>query len=83
MAKGDYSKALLRKIVIANIIFTTVVLLIFYKTGLEPTAVCAGWYGFWGIEVWKMAHIKTEKIKGERYGDESDSEYSDSAGSDI
>ena len=51
MAKGDYSKALLRKIVIANIIFTTVVLLIFYRTGLEPTAVCAGWYGFWGIEV--------------------------------
>lgn len=39
--------------------------LYFIGQGLEPTAVCTGWYGLWGVEVWKMANIKTEKIRGE------------------
>lgn len=73
MKKGEYSKALLKKIILANIIFTVIVLFIFYKTGLEPIAVCTGWYGFWGVEVWKMANIKTEKIRGENNGYESNS----------
>lgn len=82
MKKGDYSKALLKKIILANVIFTALVLFIFYKTGLEPMAVCTGWYGFWGVEVWKMANIKTEKIRGEQNnGYENNSEYSDSSGS--
>ena len=61
----DFSKSLVLAIVAANIVFTVAVLWVFLQTGSEPTALVAAWFAFTTGELWLLAGIKKEKLKGE------------------
>ena len=72
--KGDYSKMIVSFVIVANVIFTALVLITFWKTGMEPQALIAAWFGFTTIELWSLAGItkKKEETKQKeiRYGDD-------------
>jgi hypothetical protein len=57
------SKILVPLIIILNIIFTAVILWIFYKTHTEPTTLITCWFGFTTGELWLLATIKKVKVK--------------------
>ena len=61
----DFSKSLVLAIVAANVIFTAAVLWVFLRTGSEPAALVAAWFAFTTGELWLLAGIKKEKLKGE------------------
>ena len=72
--KSDYSKMIVSFVIVANVIFTLLVLFIFLTTGQEPSSLIAAWFGFTTIELWSLAGItkKKEETKQKeiRYGDE-------------
>lgn len=71
--KGKYSKVLVTLVIALNIGFTIAVLVVFRKTGAEPTALVAAWFSFTTGELWLMASIKKMKVKkGATRKDESD-----------
>ncbi len=59
--KGRFSKAIVLSVIVANVIFTVVVLTLFRKTSNEPSALIASWFAFTTVEVWSLAKIKTTK----------------------
>lgn len=59
--KGRFSKAIVLSVIVANVIFTVVVLALFRKTSNEPSALIASWFAFTTVEVWSLAKIKTTK----------------------
>lgn len=63
----NFSKKLITLIIAANIIFTAIILYIFYKIGNEPSSLIIAWFGFWGVEVWALARIKQTELKGEEH----------------
>jgi hypothetical protein len=67
LKKGDdymrFSKIIVASIVIANIVFTAVVLLIFLKTSVEPTSLIVAWFAFTTGELWALAGIKKTETK--------------------
>ena len=60
---GNFSKALVVGIVMANVIFTSVVLGVFLQTGSEPVALIGAWFAFTTGELWLLAGIKRSKIE--------------------
>ena len=52
-------------VILLNIIFTIVVLYIFYKVKTEPVVLIGAWFSFTTVEVWQLASIKKHKLKGE------------------
>lgn len=62
------TKFIVLLIVLLNIIFTSVVLYIFFKVGNEPTALIVAWFAFTTGELWLLAQIKIKKeeIKNDR-----------------
>jgi len=46
-----------------NTVFTVAVLVIFNRTGAEPTALIAAWFGFTTVELWALAGIKKREIE--------------------
>jgi hypothetical protein len=63
MKKGDFSKILVVLIIVLNIIFTTTVLWIFDRTGVEPSSLIAAWFSFTTGELWFLSSIKKKKVK--------------------
>jgi hypothetical protein len=65
MKKPKFSKLLIAVIVALNIIFTSAVLIVFYHTSNEPTALVGAWFSFTTIELLSIAGIKKKKIEKE------------------
>jgi hypothetical protein len=65
MKKGKFSKVLVPFIIISNILFTLVILYIFYFTGREPSTLIISWFGFTTGELGMLAGIKARKVKKE------------------
>jgi threonine/homoserine efflux transporter RhtA len=57
------SKILVPIIILLNIIFTGIILWIFYKTQTEPTELIRCWFAFTTGELWFLATIKKAKVK--------------------
>jgi len=65
-----FSKAIVTLVVLLNTVFTVAVLVIFNRTGAEPTALIAAWFGFTTVELWALAGIKKKEV--ERYSDKEE-----------
>ena len=65
----DFSKALVVGIIFANIVFTVAVLWVFLRTGSEPQVLIGAWFAFTAGELWLLAGIKREKIRGGKKND--------------
>ena len=61
--KGAFSKALVLGIIIANILFTVGVLVVFWHTMSEPSVLVASWFAFTTGELSLCAMIKSSKVK--------------------
>lgn len=61
--KGQYSKFWVSFIISCNILFTVVVLIAFFKTGMEPSTLIGAWFSFTTVELWQLARIKKAKIR--------------------
>ncbi|HEY9746684.1 MAG TPA: hypothetical protein V6C99_10755 [Oculatellaceae cyanobacterium] len=59
---GRFSKFIVSLVILLNIAFTVAVLFIFYRIGVEPTALIAAWFGFTTAELWALAGIKKKEI---------------------
>ena len=58
-----FSKAIVALVIALNVFFSVAVLFIFYRVGLEPTALIAAWFGFTTVELWALAGIKKREIE--------------------
>ena len=58
----DFSKWVVAGMLCANLVFTSVVLYIFFTRGVEPTTLIQAWYGLLGAELGILGWIKTRKI---------------------
>ena len=58
-----FSKAIVSLVILLNAAFTVAVLYIFYRIGVEPTALIAAWFGFTTVELWALAGIKKREIE--------------------
>ncbi len=58
-----FSKAIVSLVILLNAAFTVAVLYIFYRIGVEPTALIAAWFGFTTVELWALAGIKKKEIE--------------------
>ena len=58
-----FSKFVVTLVILLNTAFTVAVLFIFYRVGLEPTALIAAWFGFTTVELWALAGIKKREIE--------------------
>ena len=58
-----FSKAIVSLVILLNAAFTVAVLFIFYRIGVEPTALIAAWFGFTTVELWALAGIKKKEIE--------------------
>ena len=62
MTKNAFSKFIILLVIVLNIIFTGVVLYIFYKVGQEPGVLIGCWFAFTTGELWMLASIKKTKV---------------------
>lgn len=58
-----FSKLIVTLVILLNAAFTGAVLYIFYRIGVEPTALIAAWFGFTTVELWALAGIKKREIE--------------------
>ena len=58
-----YSKLIVALVILLNVAFTASVLVIFYRTGLEPQATIAAWFAFTTGELWLLSKIERDKQK--------------------
>ena len=56
--KARFSKKVVAAIVLLNAAFTIAVLVIFAKTGAEPSVLIGAWFAFTTGELWACASIK-------------------------
>lgn len=61
--KGKFAKRIISFVIGANVIFTILVLYLFFKTGLEPQTLITTWFAFTTVEVWQLAKIKMKKVE--------------------
>lgn len=59
-----FSKKIVALVILLNTVFTGVVLYLFLRTGSEPTALIGAWFAFTTVELWTLAGITKEKLKG-------------------
>ena len=59
-----FSKVIVGLVIAANVAFTVAVLYIFLLTGAEPVALIAAWFTFTTGELFFLAGIEKEKMKG-------------------
>lgn len=69
MVSGEFSKLTVATILLLNVIFTVAVLYIYLQVGSEPTALIGAWFAFTAGELWLLAGIKREKIRGGKSND--------------
>ena len=60
-AGGQYSKMIVSFVILANVIFTFLVLVTFWRTGSEPSTLIGAWFTFTTVELWNLARIKGKK----------------------
>lgn len=60
---GSFSKQTLKMIFRDLKIFVILVLLIVWKTGVEPSSLILAVFGFMSVEVWQLARIKISDNK--------------------
>jgi len=58
-----FSKLIVTLVILLNVTFAVAVLYIFYRIGVEPTALIAAWFGFTTVELWALAGIKKKEIE--------------------
>jgi len=63
--KNRFSKGIVGLIVVLNVLFSTAVLVVFWHTSTEPSALIVAWFGFTTGELWLLSGIKKSKIKKE------------------
>lgn len=63
--KNMFSKFIVFLVIILNIIFTSAVLYVFFKTGSEPITLVGCWFAFTTGELWMLSSIKKSKVKKE------------------
>jgi hypothetical protein len=61
-----YSKAIVTLIIFLNIVFTIVILFIFYEKGTEPTGLITAWFAFSTGELSILGLIKVMEEKKEQ-----------------
>ena len=61
MKKGIFSKLVVSFVIIANVVFTGLVLFVFLRTGGEPITLIGSWFAFTTVELWQLATIKKKK----------------------
>lgn len=66
MKKGQYSKVLVALVILLNVIFAGCVLAVFWHTSSEPVALVGAWFAFTTGELWLIAKIRRDKLKGEK-----------------
>jgi len=59
-----FSKWIVALVILLNVAFTGAVLFLFLRTGSEPTTLIGCWFGFTTVELWTLAGITKEKLKG-------------------
>jgi len=59
-----FSKKIVALVIALNIVFTGAVLYVFLRTGSEPTSLVVAWFSFTTVELWTLAGITKEKLKG-------------------
>ena len=59
-----FSKKIVALVIALNIVFTGAVLYVFLRTGAEPTSLVVAWFAFTTAELWTLAGITKEKLKG-------------------
>lgn len=59
-----FSKKIAALVILLNTVFTGAVLYLFLRTGNEPTTLIGCWFGFTTVELWTLAGITKEKLKG-------------------
>ena len=60
-----FSKKIVIGVILANFIFTGLVLYVFLRTGYEPSVLVGAWFSFTTIELWSLAGIKKTELKNE------------------
>ncbi len=63
--KPQFDKGIVKLCIRAILVFTTVVLFIFYRTGQEPTTLVAAVFTFFGTELIALATLKVKERKKE------------------
>jgi hypothetical protein len=63
---NNFGKVIVSMVIILNIVFTGVVLYVFYKVKSEPTVLITAWFAFTTGELWMLASIKKAKVKGSK-----------------
>ena len=61
MKKGIFSKLVVSFVIIANVVFTGLVLFVFLRTGGEPITLIGSWFAFTTVELIELAAIKKKK----------------------
>ncbi len=63
MPLKKFSKRIVGLILALNVIFTGIVLYIFWTTGYEPSALVVAWFGFTTGELWALSKIKRAEVE--------------------
>ncbi len=63
--KGRFSKFIVTLIILLNVAFTLGIFYLFLKVGSEPTTLIGSWFTFTTVELWSLAKIRRDKIKGD------------------
>ena len=66
----DYMTKIVNLIIALNVVFCIAVLVVFWHTSSEPSALVASWFLFTGTELVSLASIKKKKIEGGSYGED-------------
>ncbi len=59
-----FSNKIVTLVIALNVVFTGAVLYLFLRTGSEPVALIAAWFGFTTVELWTLAGITKKKLEG-------------------
>ena len=74
-AGGQYSKMIVSFVILANVVFTLLVLVTFWRTASEPSTLIGAWFTFTTVELWNLARIKGKKEETKQkeimYGDDN------------
>lgn len=67
-----FSKVIVGLVIFMNVAFTAAVLIIFSRTGVEPTGLTVAWFGFTTGELWFLSKIKRDQAAACEAGDGQD-----------
>jgi flagellar basal body-associated protein FliL len=65
-----FSKKIVILIVVLNMIFAAAVLIVFWHTSSEPSALVGAWFAFTTGELWALSKVTREKNKIKKESEE-------------